>query len=607
MTRPHSPLTWSDVETAAQRLGPTDWRALQLLARLPLAPAQTLRPFIGRSGSGVYLCLQRLAARGLVASVRPPLAADRSCPRLLHLTDLGLATLSLHVDCQPGALARVHRLRWQDLLERLRALPRLLAVYELLTAFAGSREAPADLLAWEEPWRRRFQRPSLKSDTTVRLPAVVALSWKDGWSVSALLVPDPGAIPLTAFRAPLVHLYQLRALGGDVPPLLVATARVAGWERLLREVRDARRDAPLAAMVVTLEQVRAGLVPDALPIYAAGPSKSTLHVSRPRHPRPEAGRWILRLVGGPLVLAPSGAQGMPEGAPARQQVLVLEPSAHLLLETVARHPFLTVAQLGIVLGWPVDRVRRTRDALIASGLLRHLEPHEVLPGELDSGIQPADVLELTRPGLSLVAVRLGVGLTQATRYHGLAGGGPERPTRTRTHLRATLAHTIGTNGVMAAFHAPMPGRADRRDDGVREWRNAAACARGACRPDGYAVVRRHGCLQGFFLEYDRATESARDYRRKFAAYHDFRESGRFLRDYDGFPTVLVVTSGPGAEDRIVRALSEASVGRAAPLPVFLTTGGWIDGVPEGVLGRIWRVPGRRERSYWPFPDAGGAR
>ena len=39
-----------------------------------------------------------------------------------------------------------------------------------------------------------------------------------------------------------------------------------------------------------------------------------------------------------------------------------------------------------------------------------------------------------------------------------------------------------------------------------------------------------------------AAENSRDYREKFAAYHEYRSSGRFQLDYDGFPTILVITA-----------------------------------------------------------------
>src|SRR5215472_15909899 len=87
------------------------------------------------------------------------------------------------------------------------------------------------------------------------------------------------------------------------------------------------------------------------------------------------------------------------------------------------------------------------------------------------------------------------------------------------------------------------------------------------------------------------TMRARDYRRKFAAYYRYRDTGRFQRDYTGFPTILVVTSGTCAESRIARVINAAAMGRQPPLPVLITTLGWIEGHPEGLLGPVWRETG----------------
>ena len=82
-----------------------------------------------------------------------------------------------------------------------------------------------------------------------------------------------------------------------------------------------------------------------------------------------------------------------------------------------------------------------------------------------------------------------------------------------------------------------------KDDALLEWRNTVACSRRRMKPGRV----RHGPpkrgTHGFFLEYDRGTMSARDYAEKWAAYYDYRDSRAFERDYAGFPTILVVTTG----------------------------------------------------------------
>ena len=78
-------------------------------------------------------------------------------------------------------------------------------------------------------------------------------------------------------------------------------------------------------------------------------------------------------------------------------------------------------------------------------------------------------------------------------------------------------------------------RAAGHDDEFVEWRSAAACERGRCKPDGYGCYARNGVGYGFFLEYDRGTESQRKYAGKLHAYYHYRDSGQVRRTTTGFP------------------------------------------------------------------------
>jgi len=183
----------------------------------------------------------------------------------------------------------------------------------------------------------------------------------------------------------------------------------------------------------------------------------------------------------------------------------------------------------------------------------------------------------------------------------LVGGGAKKGSRARSSLLKHVRHTIEANGIcidllLAALRLPW----SNGGDSVATWRSAAACARGALRPDSYVMIDQGQTSFGFFLEYDRGTESGRDYRRKFGAYHRYAETGRFARDYEGFPIVLFVTNSPGAEKRIAEAGCAASVGQAVALPFLLSMVGLIRG-PEGPFGPIWRVPADTMRQSWPLP------
>jgi protein involved in plasmid replication-relaxation len=188
-------------------------------------------------------------------------------------------------------------------------------------------------------------------------------------------------------------------------------------------------------------------------------------------------------------------------------------------------------------------------------------------------------------------------LASAVSRHGLAGGGPESPIGTRRTLLAHLDHTVGADavfGVLARAARAQPGGA------LVEWRNAAACAHGRLRPDGYGVIHVGRHQYGFFLEFDRGTVRSAPLRAKFAAYHRYLASARAAREFDGPPSVVVVTVGPGAEDRIADAVMATEVGQPGRLPLLLTTVDLLTTAEHGPFDCVWRIPGERiGRCAWP--------
>ena len=180
---------WRDAVAAADRLTEGDQRTLGLLTHLPLLWEGAIEGLSGaRAGAPVYRCLARLRETGLVGEIHPALRAGRN-PGLLYLTDLGIATLAVDRRIDPADLARRARLRGPDLEERVLVLPHLLAAYQLLVAVAGAGDGPAELLAWERPWRGRLRLPTRKAPVTVDLPAYAALRW-GGRTAELILVPD---------------------------------------------------------------------------------------------------------------------------------------------------------------------------------------------------------------------------------------------------------------------------------------------------------------------------------------------------------------------------------------------------------------------------------
>ena len=92
---------------------------------------------------------------------------------------------------------------------------------------------------------------------------------------------------------------------------------------------------------------------------------------------------------------------------------------------------------------------------------------------------------------------------------------------------------------------------------------------------------------------------------KLAVYYRYRDSGSAGRDYDGFPTVFLVTISDVAETRFAHQVYLAHQQHGStPLCVLLTTSRRIEAHAEGVLGPVWRAPSTigsgldQVRGYW---------
>jgi len=568
---------------------------LYLLARLPFLDIRILHQLAGQHGpAAMYCSVARLRTVRLISSIQPPVYAPKS-PHLWYLTDLGLATLAQDLDCDPLHLAQRFHLRRDDLLKLVPSLRHLLDTYKLLGALAASRPGNPALLAWERPWRRRYPRPAGHSLGVVTVPAYAALSW-NGVVGSYLLLPDAGTIPLRLQRAALASLLMLRrAQDGHLPPLLIATTdreRMRAWERLLHDLVRAHREAPLASRVVRWDDLSRGLT--YLPVQANELAEADLVRSvplPPLHPQRPASP-IPRLVEDELAIpARSATESL------CRTTLVVTPTDYRLLEVVGFHPYLTANQLSDVLGSGTAPVRQRLNRLLELSLIRHPGGEEVG----DATLQESP--ELTTRGLKLVAAHLGLSLAVAVRELGLVGGGPNESFGSRRKLLRTLAHTRGADNIFVRFYRQARARAAAGwDEAMVEWQNAAACSRRHLRPDGYGVYRRGTGYDGFFVEYDRGTMNARDYFKKFGAYYHYGMTGRFQRDYNSYPTVLVITADNAAEERIARVAGAAAVGQQGKLPMLLTCQWRIDDAenPHSLLGCVWREPDSNfnDRRFW---------
>jgi hypothetical protein len=168
-----------------------------------------------------------------------------------------------------------------------------------------------------------------------------------------------------------------------------------------------------------------------------------------------------------------------------------------------------------------------------------------------------------------------------------------------------VEHTVGANEIFVDMIVKAREAAARgADEALEEWRSAASCERRYCKPDGYGCFRRGIVRYGFLLEYDRGTERDGQYRAKLITYLAYLRSGQAARDYQGFPTILFVTTSPAAEERMARVAGRiwARTGYAE-LPLLTTTTARIRGDGRGMFGAIWRHirecgDGLAERRSW---------
>jgi hypothetical protein len=470
--------------------------------------------------------------------------------------------------------------------------PLLMATYRILAALVLDYRAGGQVVEvqeWEWPWVREA-RSAADEMLRVKMPAGALLSVREAALDSdqlrehltrVLFVPDLGTAPVARYRKMLGRLLALReaamlAESQGKPELVIATpdpdsngTRSSVWSELVYRAGRPHAECPLRVRVVTWDWVAEKVTPwKSADLVGADESR--------------------------IRARDTGSTGRSWPAPAR--------SREQLLHVIGRHPYLGVDQLAGLLGTAVSRVRRLEDELVDEGVLRRIEYEELPRG--GSAITYAEharlgLVEITYTGRRRLAAWLGLEPAAAGRYHGLTGNGRREAGR-RWKLLRTLAHTVGANGVFVAFAKAADWVRQRGgSDLLAEWRSAPACERRHCKPDGYGCYVRDGVPNGFFLEYDRGTEGAGQYAAKLRAYYSYRDSPQAARDYNGFPTVLFVTTDPTAEERIADQAYRAWFIRGTEaLGILSTTTARIGEAPEGILGPIWRAPGNPHPMYW---------
>jgi hypothetical protein len=583
--------TWGAAKREAAALSSMDETILYAIARLPLVPARLLLPLSGleSSASTAYRRLGAIARRGLLAVIEGAAGTFGGHRRLLLVTNLGLAVLAVRREIEPKVLAQHWGLHRAALNAITLELPMVLNSYELLALIASVRQGQPRVLAWRQSWRWAGPVGAVDQGKRMRSalpPAYARLEWQTAsgqrFEAGYVLVPDTGGLSPRALRPQLSELARLLRTAGEVGPgVAIATTsqrRAEAWRSLLQDVASSRRGSHLEAQVATWCDWRAG----GARLLLDDPARETRQGPAPMRGTERLPDWGSL----PRPIDLSRVRGSVAAWNLRE-------ADRIALDVVGRHPYLPVATLGIVMGKSARWARERRASLVRRGLVRVVPVEELPPGTSAKD----DLLEASMRGLEMLAGWLGLSLAAAVRHHGLAGGGPVTPVGPRGVLRGHLLHTLGADAVFAAI-ARAAGA--QRGGALLEWRNAAASAHRRVRPDGYGLLRLGRRDYGFFVEFDRGTVRPPALRAKFAAYQRYGRSPRFVRDYDGFPTILVVTTGPGAERRIVGAIRATGAWPSQQPPILLTTVGWIENDRAGPFGPIWLRPGQAGRERWPL-------
>jgi Replication-relaxation len=554
----------------AGRLSDVDDAVLRLAARLPLAPIPVLQPLTTLSRAALYASVERLSDRGLLVRLGAPPHGGGRRPHLLLPSNLGFAVLALR-----GQLDSTRR--WGRGRALVAQLPTLLGLYELLRAVAEAGQVRPRLRQWAQPWA--FKAPPSAAGRlgrTMHLPSVAVLEWAlpDARCASEafILVADRGGLSPAALRVQFAALARLACADQQHVPAIVVVAttserRVLAW-RAMSELATRRYPGRLLKVdVATWADWEARA-------KARTARTDTTNASPPLASRCAEDTRVPRL-----------DLGVVERGVRRWD---LDPGERAVLDVVGRHPFVSTAGVVDVLGAEAGWVRRRAARLIRRGLATRIAANEV-PSKFRSR---GPRLELTRDGLEVLAGYLGLPLASAVRYHGLAGGGAAAPVGSRRALLRNLHHTLGADEVFAAM-----AKAIRRSPGAAllEWQNATACGQGRVRPDGYGLIRLGRREYGFFVEFDRGTVRPSALRAKFAAYVRYRASERAAREYDGFPSLLVVSEHPGGERRAMEALWAVVASQLEPA-VFFTTAALL---AQGFSHAIWRRVGTAHHCRWP--------
>ena len=602
---------------------------LDLLARAPFLRAEDLALELGISRSQSAAHLRSLEACHAIAHISRPAGPARSRPT--HLYFLRPAGLSALRQEQEQAEASIPWWGTQDrrLLALLPRLDRLLVGHLFLQSLLIhapqmlGEQGRAAQVRWT--WIRDYQQPlpALPHGPFTQATRLFA-DWllvlhvrqqraQGEQAYPVFLLLDHACLPQKQIRARLQALLHARALAAQVHPqaraqfpllmiVLPGWYRARHWQRLAVEI-NREREHPLRgclAVVPTIQQEswrlpwqtlhrygpcenpRALLVPsppEACPAAWFGPSHHGLEVQETcsasqngTHEARDRGRDARPLTHH-LVRQLMAVQARDAHAP-RSPYLVgvaLERAQYRLIELLAEHPLLNLAEIAAFLGLGERSVQQYVAEIHASGCLET----ETLPEDSTRRFR------LSSQGLQLVARRHHLPLRTIAERSALSEErAPVYRQKGLDKLRRTATLTRG----VYAFFAQLARDAARHGHQLLWWETAYAreqsyyaLARAAWRwekPHGMGEYQAGARRVRFWLEWHGDWGASSNRLRALsvilAGYASYIRSLEWRREGHVLPVLLLVCPD-GARERQIQDLAREHLGQLHPRPIVLST------------------------------------
>lgn len=526
---------------------------LRLVAELPLADRIELARLSRWSERAVYQRLGDLERAGLVESLAHASESIRPTRRFL-LNEAGIKRLALTSGRSVKEILAEHPVSqpWRRML--LGRLDSVAVIYRLASALAELEPLP----------RLRWYRSQ---------PADAALGLGDGRTLA--VVRWGRTADRTAFGVRLSRLREGPSYSGA---LVLAPDEVR-----LRHARRLLRQAPFICFFALEHDVAwANSEPRIWREPNAGVRLSLTEALS--YVRPN-GRWAVE----PSQRGTQSPDSLDIGRDARAPDWLLparlKPAQKRTLDLVGDWAWIRHDHLAALLGVARRRVSKLTAA------------HERLDLLTAPRIEGERRFVLSDRGLALLARRDRTSIGAARRRWSAGLIEPEGPLewrnlrgrRTRQLLR-NLTHTDAVHAFLAALadqaHAngwrvtqlDPPQRASRYFR-FEDWLHSI-------QPDAFGVLRREGCEQPFFLEWERRAIRPSTMAAKLAPYLRYYGAKRSVEDHGAIPLVLVAFDDELAADHFLRVGHEESERADVDLPLLVSNRQLLE--QQGPLGPVWR-------------------